>query len=180
MVSLADEPRVDPNLETSDGAQAVRRGARKRLSIVPFRPEDQRGAKSLILASMEEHWGVPDESKNPDLNDIAASYADGVFLIAWQQGEMVGTGAFRPVSDKTVEIVRMSVKKEKRRQGIGGEILRALCRRAFQRGFTRAILETTATWEEAVAFYQAFGFEITHRTGGNLYFAMDLQRWAAD
>ena len=149
----------------------------KRLSIAPFRPEDQRDAKALIMAGMEEHWGVLDEDKNPDLDDIASSYANGVFLVAWQDGEIVGTGGFRPVSYETVEIVRMSVKKERRRQGIGGEILTELCWRAYRRGYKRAILETTASWAGAIAFYRAFGFAETHQEAGDLYFAMDLQEF---
>ena len=178
MLSLEYEQRAYQKLGRLDKARAIRRWREKRLSIVPFRPEDQRPAKALILAGMEEHWGVLDESKNPDLDDIASSYADGVFLVAWQDGEMVGRGAFRPVSDETVEIVRMSVRKEKRRQGIGGEILAELCWRAYRQGYKRVILETTASWEEVVAFYRAFGFEVTHRMAGDLYFAMDLQAFA--
>ena len=175
VVSLEYEQRAYQRLGRLDKARAIRRWLEKRLSIAPLRPEDQREAKALILAGLEEHWGVLDESKNPDLDDIAASYANGVFLVAWQDGEMVGTGAFRPVSQDIVEIVRMSVKREKRRQGIGREILAELCWRAYRQGYRRAILETTASWGEAVAFYRAFGFEATHQVAGDLYFAMDLQ-----
>ena len=145
------------------------------LIIVPFRPENQQVVMRLILAGMEEHWGRLDESKNPDLEDIASAYAEGVFLVAWQGEEIVGSGAFRPVSDETVEIVRMSVKREKRRQGIGREMLMALCRRAHDEGYKKAVLETTASWQEVIAFYQAFGFEITHYAGDDVYFALDLQ-----
>jgi len=146
VLSLAYEQQAYQKLGRLDKARAIRRWLEKRLSIEPFRPEDQREARTLVLAGMEEHWGVLDEGKNPDLEDIAASYAEGVFLVARQDGEMVGTGAFRPVSDETVEIVRMSVKKGKRRQGIGSEILADLCWRAYRQGYKRVILETTASW----------------------------------
>ncbi len=177
VLSLAYEQQAYQKLGRLDKARTIRRWLDKRLSIVPFRPEDQQPAKALILAGLEEHWGVLDEGKNPDLNDIASSYADAVFLVAWQDGEIVGTGAFRPVSGETVEIVRMSVKQGKRRQGIGSEILAELCWRAYRQGYKRAILETTASWEEVVVFYQAFGFEVTHQVAGDLYFAMDLQEF---
>jgi len=153
--------------------------AKQRLTIVPFQRENQAAAKALILAGMQEHWGVLDESKNPDLDDIAAAYANGVFLVAWQNREIVGTGAFRPWSDDTVEIVRMSVKRENRRQGIGREILAALCRAAYRQGYKRAVLETTAHWQDVIAFYQAFGFEITHYASGDVYFALNLEAFAA-
>jgi len=38
---------------------------------------------------MEEHWGVLYENKNPDLDDIASSSADGVFLVARQNEEII-------------------------------------------------------------------------------------------
>ncbi len=178
VLSLAYEQQAHRRLGRLDKARAIRLWLEKRLSIVPFRPEDQQSAKALILAGMEERWGVLDESKNPDIDDIASSYADGVFLVAWQDGEMVGTGAFRSLSDDTVEIVRMSVRREKRRQGIGREMLTELCWRAYRQGYKQAILETTARWRDAIAFYQAFGFEVTHQEANDLYFAMDLQAFA--
>ena len=174
VLSLAYEQEAYLRLGRIEKAEAIRRWREKRLAIVPFRRENQQAVKRLILAGMKEHWGRLDESKNPDLEDIASAYADGVFLVAWQDGEIVGTGAFRPVSDETVEIVRMSVKREERRQGIGREILMALCRRAHDEGYRKAVLETTPSWQEVIAFYQAFGFEITHYTGDDVYFALDL------
>ena len=56
-------------------------------------------------------------------------------------------------------------------------MLSELCFRAYQRGFAQLILETTATWENAIAFYQAFGFQISHYAEGDVYFALDLQKY---
>lgn len=144
------------------------------IKIIHFQPSDQIPAKALILGGLVEHWGSLDESKNPDLDDIATSYADGTFLVAWQDDEIIGTGAFKPHSEKQVEIVRMSVSKELRRQGIGQQILTELCNRAAQAGYEEVILETTETWDDVIAFYQNYGFEITHYLDGDVYFRMDL------
>jgi hypothetical protein len=38
------------------------------------------------------------------------------------------------------------------------------------------ILETTATWENAIAFYQAFGFQISHFADGDVYFALQTNK----
>ncbi len=145
------------------------------LKIIPFRPADQPVVKALILEGLVEHWGFLDESKNPDLEDIAKSYADGVFLAAWLDDEIVGTGAYIPHSAEQVEIVRMSVKKELRRQGIGRNILSELCQRAKQTGYSEAVLETTATWQGVIDFYLQFGFEITHYQDGDVYFKLRLE-----
>ena len=149
------------------------------LEIVPFQPHDQSAVKALILSGLVEHWGYLDESKNPDLDDIAASYANATFLVARDGESILGTGAFiprssEPRSAETVEIVRMSVARAARRQGIGGEILRELCRRAAQAGYRRAILETTAAWEGVVAFYLQAGFRVDHYAGEDVYLALDL------
>ena len=145
-----------------------------KLQIARLQPQDEEQARDLILAGMKEHWGVLDSSKNPDLNNIARSYADGLFLVARAQGQLIATGAFRPVDANTVEIVRMSVHRAWRRQGVGRQMLDALCQRARERGYQRAILETTATWAGVIAFYRAYGFRITHQQEGDVYFEMHL------
>ena len=144
------------------------------IKIKLFQQEDQESVRSLILDGLAEHWGYLDESKNPDLEDIALSYGKGAVLVAWLEGKIVGTGAYIPRSDKVVEIVRMSVLKELRGQGIGRQILWYLCIRAYQNGFKEAILETTKTWQEVIAFYQKFGFQVSHFVDDDVYFSLDL------
>ena len=79
------------------------------VQTLPFQPSDQVAVKALILDGLVDHWGTLDESKNPDLNNIAVTYVDATFLVAWLDDEIVGTGAFIPHSKKQVEIARMSV-----------------------------------------------------------------------
>ncbi|MFN8458803.1 MAG: GNAT family N-acetyltransferase [Anaerolineae bacterium] len=144
------------------------------LKIVPFQPQDQERVKDLILAGLVEHWGYLDASKNPDLVDIQTHYRQATFLVAWLDDRIVGTGALVPRSAEVAEIVRMSVAVDMRRHGIGRAILHQLSTRAQQLGFRRLILETTATWQEVIEFYQRFGFSITHFQNGDVYFYLDL------
>jgi GNAT superfamily N-acetyltransferase len=74
----------------------------------------------------------------------------------------------------------MSVAADMRRRGIGRMILAQLVERARAGGFRRLILETTATWEDAVAFYRRCGFVVTHHQAGDVYFALDLETAAFD
>ena len=149
----------------------------QRISIEPFESKDQQAVQSLILAGLTEHWGEVDPALNPDLNDIAASYKSATLLVARLDGRVVGCGALVPRSDHTAEIVRMSVASELRRQGIGQEILVRLCREARQSGHRRIVLETTATWDGVIRFYERFGFRVTHRRegcfGGEIHFALE-------
>ena len=146
------------------------------IKITPFQTKDQAAVKTLILDGLVDHWGTLDESLNPDLDDIVTSYDDGIFLVTWLDDEIIGTGAFKPHSEKQVEIVRMSVFKKLRRQGLGKQILTELCRQATQAGYEEVVLETTETWQDVIDFYLNYGFEITHYADGDAYFKMSLKK----
>jgi putative acetyltransferase len=144
------------------------------LTIRPFQPEDQAAAKDLILAGLRERWKNLDPSRNPDLDDIAASYQPGAFLVAFLDGRLVGTGALIPHGEGVSEIRRMWVARELRRRGIGGAILRRLIEDARASGSRAVVLETTTAWIDAVAFYLKKGFAVTHRLAGDTYFRREL------
>jgi putative acetyltransferase len=142
--------------------------------ILPFQAADQEKVKELILKGLADHWGELDLTKNLDLNNIAATYAQDVFLVAWLEDKIVGTGALVQRSDKLAEIVRMSVVKELRKKGVGRLILQKLIEIAEEKGCPKIILETTSTWYEVIEFYLRCGFKITHEQDGDVYFEMIL------
>lgn len=49
-----------------------------------------------------------------------------------------------------------------RRRGVGRTLLDALAAAARARGLTRLVLETSADWDDAVAFCSGCGFTMTH------------------
>lgn len=143
------------------------------IDIRPFQPEDQLATTQLILDGLVEHWGKLDPTLNPDLNDIASSYRGETFLLAVQGETIVGCGALieeKEGGEAYGRIVRMSVKKDNRRQGIGQHILQQLQIAAQQRQFSKIVLETTQTWHNAVNFYQANGFQIIGSQNGDAHF----------
>lgn len=147
------------------------------VAIRPFHPQDQTAVNQLILAGLAEHWGILDPNLNSDLSDIASSYAGETFLVVVQQGEIIGCGALikETASERRYgRIVRMSVKTENRRHGIGQLILHHLQNAAQQRQFNKIVLETTQTWHEAVNFYQANGFQIIHHQDGDTHFEKNI------
>ena len=131
-----------------------------------FRREDQATVRRLILEGLEEHWGALDPQFNTDLDDIEANYAVGTVLVARDSGRIVGIGAIIPVGPGEGEVKRMSVARDARRHGLGTALLSALLEDAKERGWRSVRLETTADWEDAVQFYGAFGFELTHYDDG--------------
>jgi putative acetyltransferase len=148
------------------------------LTIRPIEPHDQSAARALVLDGLVEHFGFLDPSLNPDLDDIAAAYADGCFLVASDDAGMAAAGAYRVRDASTIEIVRMSVRRDLRRAGLGTHMLNALLAHATDAGYRRVVLETTSTWSDVIAFYLRNGFRITHempdRFGGETHFEMLL------
>ncbi len=144
------------------------------LTIRPFRSEDQALTKRLVLAGLAEHWGTLDPTLNPDLDDIASTYSDATFLVACHGHDLIGTGALVHERDGVARIVRMSVAPQVRRRGVGTLMLRHLCERAQAAGYRHIVLETTSTWEDAIAFYTRHGFRVVGAHAGDTHFVLDL------
>jgi len=140
----------------------------------PFQGKDQGEVKQLILAGLAEHWEKLDASLNKDLDDIADSYCDAIFLVARHGRRIVASGALRPAGEESGQIVRMSVVSDMRRQGLGRLMLAELTRRGRELGYRRIVLETTETWQDVIKFYMDFGFLITNHQDGDIYFVMEL------
>ncbi len=140
------------------------------LTIRPFLPADQDAVKALILEGLAGHWGWLDPDKNPDLNDISSAYGAGLFLTAWIDDCLVGTGALLPESEGIARVVRMSVHSGYRRHGIGSRILKALIAHAVSSHCRSIVLETTSTWQDAVQFYCHHGFNIIGEWDGDTHF----------
>lgn len=105
------------------------------LTVRQLQPSDQDAARRLILSGLAERWGSLDPSLNDDLDDIASSYAEGLFLVVLRGDELVGTGALVRESEGVARIVRMSVARPLRRHGVGRRICRRLCDDARALGY---------------------------------------------
>jgi ribosomal protein S18 acetylase RimI-like enzyme len=144
--------------------------------IRPFSPTDQAATKALILAGLEEHWGELDLSLNPDLDDIQATFVDSgnAFLVVEADDKLVGTGALISDGEDAARIVRVSVEKNFRRQGMGQAITARLIEMARQAGYAMVLVETTDTWEAAIRLYQNFGFVEADRYDGDVHMELVL------
>lgn len=143
--------------------------------VRPFQPADQDAVRRLILAGLGEHFGYIDESLNPDLTDIGATYvAPGhLFVVAWLGDDRIGSGALRIMGHEG-ELVRISVSPAQRQRGIGQAIIAHLIAQARQRGMTRLLVETNLDWYDAINLYKRFDFTEYSRDDRNVYLSLDL------
>lgn len=112
---------------------------------------------SELSAEISRIYNDPDGSGGFSPDQLAGPRA--VFLVAWRDGQPVGSGVLRPTEDAdTVEIKRMYVREHARRTGVARALLNALEQRAREFGYQRIILETGSLQPEAVALYASSGY----------------------
>lgn len=95
-----------------------------------------------------------------ELSNVAEMYAApcGVIYIATVDGEDIGVGALRPVSDMRCEMKRVYVRESARGLGIGKRIIDMLIARGEGAGYTSMVLDTLPKLKTAQAIYLALGF----------------------
>lgn len=86
-------------------------------------------------------------------------------IVAYIDGNAVGCGAIKEFGEETMEIKRMFVHPEFRRQGIAKKILEQLEVWANELKYETCILETGNKQKEAVTLYQKLGYEVIPNYG---------------
>lgn len=147
-----------------------------RFVIRVFHPEDQPAARELVLTGLGEHFGTIDYTMNPDVDDIQAHYVEtgAQFLVVERDGRLVGTGALVPETPGVGRLVRMSVDRRERGQGIGRALVEELLAEARLRDYHQVVCETTHDWDDAIALYRRTGFRELGVWDGDRHFAIDL------
>ncbi len=152
--------------------------ARSHLIIRPFISDDQDAAKRLINEGLGERFGFVDESFNTDLNDITANYiARGhAFVVAVQDSELIGTGCLVVAPDgATGQMMRVSVRRDLRGQGVGRALVAHLLRVARAGGLRRVGMETNAGWASAIRLYEGCGFHQYARKGTLVFLEREIE-----
>ncbi len=79
-------------------------------------------------------------------------------IVAYQNNEPVGCGAFKEYEPGVAEIKRMFVQAQQRGKNIGGQILNELEQWAAAEGYRSCILETAIKQPEAIRVYERGGY----------------------
>jgi ribosomal protein S18 acetylase RimI-like enzyme len=146
--------------------------------IRTFAPTDQAAARRLILEGLGEHFGAVDETRNPDIDEIAANYVDRghLFLVAEDALGLVGTAALVFEGNAAAQVVRVSVAPRWRRRGLAKALVMRLIAAGGARGLVRLWMETNDNWEPAIHLYRACGFTPYDHRDGNIYMEHVLSR----
>src|SRR5262245_1476887 len=147
------------------------------VSLRPFRMSDQAAARALIEEGLGGHFGFVDRTANPDLIDIATSYATppNAFFVAECNGALVGTTGLI-VEGNAGRLVRVAVADAHRRSGIAAALLNCVIEYARRLGLAELIAHTQPEWSDAVSFYRSQGFAQYGRDEVDVY----LRRSVAD
>jgi putative acetyltransferase len=135
------------------------------------------------IAAVQELWreywallGLPGDFQGFDEECRSLS---GVYrlLIALDDGRAVGTGALRPLSDRSCEAKRLFVRPEGRGKEIGRSLLQRLIKEA--QGYDVMFADTLPSMSAALKLYRAIGFvEVgpyaEKPTPGAIYLALKL------
>ena len=121
-------------------------------------PVDHPAAVALVRALDHDLW-----QRYPEEQALYAAFnklpPTTRFVVAYQDGEAVGCGAFRPMEEGgMVELKRMFVREDQRGAGIGRAIVETLEAWAAEEGHRIMRLETGPRQPEAIALYEKLGY----------------------
>ncbi len=86
-------------------------------------------------------------------------------VVAYENNQPIGCGAFKSFGDTQVEIKRMFVHPDFRGRGVAQRVLHELETWARELGYTTTVLETGQKQPEAIKLYQKAGYQIIPNFG---------------
>ena len=142
------------------------------IQIQPIEPLQVTEAKRVILSvarnifqwqeSLDEIIRRFDEQGDLlDVDNPQTHYFDrqGLFLVALDQGRVIGTGAIRRLDGDAAELKRLWLLEAYQGRGIGYQLMQTLLRFAQTTGYRRIRLQTDRKQDRAIRFYKRIGFQ---------------------
>ena len=135
----------------------------KRVAPIEIRREPLDAPVSLALIGQlnaELSATYPEDGANHfqlDLDEVTPGR--GAFVVLYRDEQPAGCGAVRRLDAGTAELKRMFVDAAQRGRGLGRALLETLEAEARALGVSRLVLETGTRQLQAVALYEAAGFQ---------------------
>ena len=118
---------------------------------------DFTGLVKLLDLDLNRRYGEIQKQFNPHnkLDDIIGA------VVVYRDGVPAACGAIKEYSAGIIELKRIYVKDEYRRQGLSKMIVNRLEELARGIGYRHAVLETGNRQHEAISLYQKLGYTVT-------------------
>ena len=136
--------------------------------------KDNRLIASIIRSCLEEFGankpGTVYYDKTTDHLFELFSTEKSVYFIAELNGQVVGGGGIFPsdgLTEDTCELVKMYLKPEVRKMGLGAKIISNCIEFAGENGYKRIYLESMPELKRAISVYEKFGFSYLSNPMGN-------------
>jgi putative acetyltransferase len=127
--------------------------------IIEIDPNADNALALLRLAAIEARRLYADlQDQNAPWPTNEPTQPRGTYLVAYLDGQPVGMGAHRPLTESVTEVRRMYVQSASRRLGIASALLAALESHAAAQGFAALRLETGNRQAPAMRLYERYGF----------------------
>ncbi len=142
---------------------AVRsRGDHQEVTIRPSLPRDAPQIVGLVTDILEKEFPKDQAAYPPkDLERLAESYGGprDRFLVAEEQGQIVGTCGVKAEDHRTAILRRLFVFPAYRGKGVGSGLLREALKFCKEKGFREVEIRTSTTMEHAIRLCRSIGFQ---------------------
>ena len=161
-----------------------------RIEIKPIEGRQVVDAKRMILTVARKlyRWEAPleeileqfdDQGELADIDNFQSYYFErnGLFLVATDNSQVIGTGAVRRIDEGICELKRLWLLEKYQGNGIGYRVLGELINFARANGYTKMRLETDIEQERAIRFYKRVGFhdiEKYNNRNSDIYMEMEI------
>jgi len=122
-----------------------------------YQPSDKRKVKEMVAEVLEGIFnGDPHQFKI--LNEFRTKQNYILYLIAENDGELIGTMALKKINSNTVRLKRMYVKKGHERKGVAQKMLDETIKFAKKNKYKKILLSTYPIMKNANRFHKKNGF----------------------
>lgn len=112
-----------------------------------------------LVKKLDAHLTVVDGDEHDFYDQYNSIDVLKQVVLAYNQEEVLGCGAFKFFSDDTIEIKRMYTLPKSRGTGVASGIVKELESWAKEKGYTYCILETGIKMPDAIGLYIKLGYD---------------------